>query len=109
MRLWEDALVALLASIGLASLVWILVRSLFFLPVTAHRTLILLCAKGDGEGLEQQVRTLAMLRREHGIVGEILVVDCGLSEEGKRLCRLLARTERSVTLCVGDEIGKYIT
>ena len=41
--------------------------------------------------------------------GQILLVDCGLSEDGQRVCRLLARGEHIVTLCASDEIGKYIT
>lgn len=109
MRLWQDALIALLAAIGLTSLVWFVIRALFFLPVTAHRALVLICAKGDGEGVEQQVRELTMLRRAHGAVGEILLVDCGLSEEGRHLCCLLAREEHSVTLCSSEEIIHYIT
>ena len=109
MQLWQDGIIALLAAIGLSSLVWILVRALFFLPPVSHSAIILICARGDGEGVEQQVRTLLLLRSQYGIVGQILLVDCGLSEDGKRICRLLARGEHIVTLCASDEIGKYIT
>ena len=109
MELLQDAIVALLAAIGLSSLVWILVRALFFLPPAAHSAIVLICARGDGEGVEQQVRTLLLLRKQYGIVGQILLVDCGLSAEGMRLCRTLARGEHIVTLCASDEIGKYIT
>lgn len=109
MRLWQDGVIALLAAIGLASIFWALIRSIFFRRVTAHGTLVLICARFDGEGLEQQVRELVLLRRERGLVSAILLVDCGLSEEGKRLCSILARTERSVILCRSDEVTKYIT
>ncbi len=108
MQLWQDALIALLAAIGLASLIWLFVRTLLFRPVISHSALVLLCARGDGQELEQQVRALVMLRRERGIVGEILVVDCGLSEEGRHLCYLLARQEHSVTLCHCEEIENYL-
>ena len=109
MQLWQDAIIALLAAIGLSSLVWMLVRAVFFLPAATHSAIVLICARGDGDGVEQQVRTLLLLRSQHSIVGQILLVDCGLNEEGKRLCRMLARSEHIVTLCAGDEIGKYIT
>ena len=109
MELWHDAIIALLAAIGLSSLVWVLVRAIFFLPPTAHSAIVLICARGDGEDVEQQVRTLLLLRNQYGIVGQIVLVDCGLSEDGKRICRLLARSEHIVTLCASDEIGKYIT
>ena len=109
MQLWHDAIIALLAAIGLSSLVWILVRALFVLPPVSHSAIVLICARGDGEGVEQQVRTLLLLRKQYAIVGQILLVDCGLSDDGKHLCRLLARGEHIVTLCASDEIGKYIT
>lgn len=109
MQLWEDGIIALLAAIGLSSLMWILVRAIFFLPSAAHSAIVLICARGDGEELEQQVRTLLLLRVERGIVGHILLVDCGLSEEGRRVCSLLARGKHIVSVCTSDEIGKYIT
>ena len=109
MRLWQDGIIALLAAIGLASLVWMAVRSLFFRTPAAKGTTILLCARGNGEELEQQVRTLSLLCRENGTPGTILLADCGLSEEGMRLCRLLERSNRRVVLCKISEIEKYIS
>ena len=109
MRLWQDGVIALLAAIGLASILWTLIRLLFFRPVAAHRMVVLICARGDGDGLEQQVRALTMLRRERGLVGEILLVNCGLSEEGRHLCYLLAREEHSVIFCHSEEVINYIT
>ena len=108
MRLWQDGIMALLAAIGLAAILWALVRFLLFQPPGRAGIVALICARGDGEDLEQQVRELSLLRRERGIVGEILLVDCGLSEEGRRICRLLARTDRRITICKSDEIETYI-
>ena len=108
MRLWQDALIAMPAVIGLASILWFFVRWLFFVPVTTHRTLVLIYARGDGDGLEQQMRALTMLRRERGAIGEILLVDCGLSEQGRHLCYLLAREDHGITMCHSDEITKFI-
>lgn len=109
MRLWEDGILALLAAIGLASVIWTLVRAVLFQPAARKGVVVLICARGDGEELEQQVRELTVLRRERGVVGEIFLVDCGLSEEGRKLCRLLARGDRRVTLCQSGEIETYIT
>ena len=109
MRLWQDGVIALLAAIGLSSIFWYFLRTLFFLPVTNHPALVLICAKGSGEGLEQQVRALAVLRRQRGAVSAILLVDCGLNEEGEKLCRALSHMEHSVILCEIGEIGNYIT
>lgn len=109
MRLWEDGILALLAAIGLASIIWTLVRTVLFQPPMRQGIVVLICARGDGEELEQQVRELTVLRRERGIVGEIFLVDCGLSEEGRHICRLLARSDRRIILCKSGEIETYIT
>ena len=109
MRLWEDGILALLAAIGLASVLWTLIRAVLFQPPVRQGVIVLICAHGDGGELEQQVRELTALRREHGVVGEIFLVDCGLSEEGRKLCRLLARGDRRVTLCKSGDIETYIT
>ena len=108
MRLLEDGIVALLAAIGLMSVLWAFVRALLFRSPVRQSVVALVCARGNGEELEQQVRALSLLRRERGIVGEILLVDCGLSEEGKKLCRLLERGDRRVRLCSLSEIETYI-
>lgn len=109
MRLWQDGILALLAAIGLMSIFWAVVRLVLFEPAARRGVIALICVRGDGEDLEQQVRALTVLRRERGIVGEILVVDCGLSKEGRHLCRLLARSDRRVTLCKREDIESYLT
>ena len=109
MRLWEDGILALLAAIGLASVIWTLVRTVLFRPPSRQGVIVLICARGDGDDLEQQLRELTMLRRERGSVGEIFLVDCGLSEEGRQVCRLLARGDRRVIFCKSGEIETYIT
>ena len=109
MRLWQDGLVALLAAIGLASILWLIVRAVLFAPAHQRCATALICARGDGEDLEAQVVTLSLLRLEHNAVDEILLVDCGLTEEGRKLCRLLAGKHRRVSFCAVSEIEKYIT
>ena len=109
MQLWQDGIIALLASIGLASIFWMIVRAVLFAPVRRQRAVALLSARGDGEDLEEQVLTLSLLRLEQDAVGEILLVDCGLTEEGRMRCRILAERNRRVSFCAAEEIGKYIT
>lgn len=109
MQLWQDGLIALLASIGAAAILWSLVRPVLFVPPQQKNAVALISARGDGNDLEAQVRALVLLRGKHGVVSEILLVDCGLSEEGKALCRLLARQYRRVALITMDDIAKYVT
>ena len=109
MQLWQDGLIALLATIGLTALIWLPIRSICFLPAVHRSVLTLLCVQGDGGELEQQVRALRLLQEECGITGKLLLVDCGLSDEGRALCRLIERTDRHVTLCEKSDIEFYIT
>ena len=109
MRLWQDGIIAFLAAIGTASILWAIVRALLFAPPGHPSATALIAARGDGEDLEAQVRALLMIRSERGAVGEILLVDCGLTEEGRALCRLLSRQYRRVSPVTMDEIAKYVT
>ena len=110
MHLWQDGLVALLAAIGLASLLWAVVRGLFFSrPRTRPAALALLPARGDGERLEEQVRELAALDRDSGCFSAILLADCGLTEEGRKLCGLLAGEDRWVSVCAPEAVETYLS
>ena len=109
MELWQDGAIALLASVGLASIVWTAVRALLFAgPAVRREIAALLPAQGDGERLEEQLRALQRLRQEQDLFGAVLLVDCGLTEEGRKLAGILARERRWVTLCGKDEIGRYL-
>lgn len=109
MQLWQDGLVALLASIGLASILWTVIRAVLYAGENRRRGVVaLLPAAGDGGGLEEQVKTLRALRGEQEIFGRVLLVDCGLTEEGRKLARLLARQDRWVALCRRDEVADYL-
>ena len=109
MQLWQDALISLLATIGLTAIIWLPIRSICFLPDVRRSVLTLLCVQGDCEELEQQVRALLLLYDESGITGRMLLVDCGLSDEGRTLCRLLERKNHRIALCQKNDIDSYIT
>ena len=109
MHLWQDGLVAMLAAVGLASLMWAVVKTVLYArPERRQGVVALVPAQGDGEALEQQVNALALLRREQGVFEMILLVDCGLSEEGLKISRMLAKRDRWVAVCRKDEIGSYL-
>ncbi len=109
MGLWQDGLLAALAAVGLASLLWAVVRAVMCArPPRQLGVIAIVTAQGDGEGLEEQVRALGELRRKQGTYGQVLLVNCGLTEEGRRLCGLLAWQDRWVQLCEPEEIGEYL-
>jgi hypothetical protein len=38
----------------------------------------------------------------------VLLVDCGLTEEGRKLCALLAKKDRFVSVCTREEVPGYL-
>ena len=108
MQLWQDGVIAGLASIGLASLLWLAVRRIFAQPDYPRYATALLMACGEGTPLEPQLRALQHLCREYGMIDRILVADCGLSPEGRKAAELLARQDRRVTLCRAEDVPQYL-
>jgi len=110
MRLWEDGLIAALAAVGVASIMWAVVRRVLFAELPRQRGAVaLIPAQGGGEALESQLRALERLRGEQGVFGEILVVDCGLDDQGRQLARCLAREDRWVSVCAPEDIASHLT
>ena len=54
MQLLQDGLVAMLAAIGLASMMWVVVKAVLYAPLEWLRpgAVALIPAQGDGDGLE---------------------------------------------------------
>ena len=109
MQLWQDGLLAMLAAIGLASLMWAAVRTVLFSgPERRPRAVVIVPAAGDGADLEGQVRKLGLLRQEQGAFGRVLLLDCGLNETGQRAAALLAESDRWVAVCRQEDIFQYL-
>ena len=110
MHLWQDAAVAVLAAIGLTTVFRALLRHLFLRPEPRppRQFPVLLPARGDADTLQQQALSLELLRREQGLIGPVLLVDCGLTAEGRQRCALLERSDRRVILCSKDRIGDFL-
>lgn len=110
MQLWQDGLVAMLAAVGLASLMWAVVRIAAFPSGRSRRPAVAVVpAAGDGAGLEGQIRFLLQIRGEQGVFSRILLVDCGLNDEGRRAAGVLAKGSQVVAFCQKEEIGNYIS
>lgn len=110
MHLWQDGLVAALAAIGLVALLWGVSQAIESTRSPSKKSaLALFPVRGDGGGLQEQISALIAFGRNHGIIGRILVVDCGLTEDGQKLCRILERENRWVIFCRPDEVAGYLT
>lgn len=78
MELLQDGVVAALAAIGVTALIWLAASLLLWRerPVDA---VYLVRVSGDGTGLDVTLHRLAQSRRL-----PVLLVDCGLTDEGRR-------------------------
>ena len=109
MKLLQDGLVAMLAAIGLATLLWLIVSAVFrFKKERMDHVVALVPARGGAIGLEHTVHTLEQLRCEHGGFGTIVIVDCGLNDEGVQIAGLLEREDRDVAVCKREEVGNFL-
>ena len=98
----------LLASVGLASILWVaLARRIF--PASGGKDLFAVVrGRGRGDELEQDVRDLLRLRHQDLFQGTVLIVDCGLEEEGKALARLLCANGTDIKFCQPEEVMELI-
>ena len=103
MELMRDGVLAFLAAVGLTALVW-LVGGLLLRrgrrPVPG--LLLVLPVRGEAPTLEADVRELRLLQGKYpGAV--IVLADCGLSEETRRLAQYLADREDCAVLRDGRD------
>ena len=98
MELLQDGVVAALAAIGVTALIWLAASLLLWRerPVDA---VYLVRVSGDGTGLDVTLRRLAQSRR--------LLVDCGLTDEGRRAAALLS--DMNTKLLTPQELAAYYT
>ena len=104
-----EMVLALLAAVGLVFLLWMLVvRRLLPLSDKYGIVVTVVRGKGNGEGLEQRVRELLWLRQSNLFRGNIVIVDCGLNEQGRALARLLCANTDEVFLCSAENLPQLI-
>lgn len=105
MRLLQDGVVAALAAIGLTAVIFLLVSAIVhprrrgMVPAVA-----LVPVRGEEKKLEYTVRALERSRYEEGGFSRIVIVDCGLAEDYRRVAELLCRDDYEVELCRPAEL-----
>lgn len=108
MRYFVETLGVLLAGAGLFIFGWLLLGRLLAPIGTKGPVWAVLPAAGDGEGLEHDLRGLLWLRSSGMACLRVVIADCGLSDRGRELARLLARREEDVSVCPAAEVGNLI-
>ena len=94
MQLLQDGVIAALAAVGLATIVWFTV------------TAVIVPARGAAEALEHTVRTLESERYASGGFSRIIIADCGMDEDAQRVAQLLCRESFDVTVCPQGDLAR---
>ena len=105
MELMRDGVLAFLAAVGLTSLVWLTAGLFFHAGRPAIPGLLLvLPLRGEAPAMEADVRALRSVQtRLPGAA--IVLADCGLTEDAKKLARYLADREDRAVLVDGGTLN----
>lgn len=102
-----DLLLIFLAAAGVLLLLWCLL-GLVLLPVFGRSMVTLYYVKGNGEGVEQRVKAYGWLREGRIAGGRLIVVDCGLTEQGIGRVHLLQERYPWLETCQAAAVKDYI-
>ena len=104
----ENSVLAFLAAVGIAALIWLVAGLLLRGRRTETPAVLMLSVCGNAEALEGWVRTLHEVRTQLGRSAAIAIVDCGLTGLGlERAIRLRDRYSW-VAYCPEPALTDYI-
>ena len=103
----EGILIAFFAAAGLVFLVWCLF-GLLLTPVFGDNMVTLCYCQGDGAHLEHQARAYGWLREGKLKGSRLVLVDCGLDEEGLSVAQLLRRDYDWIDYCPQPALEDYL-
>lgn len=72
------------------------------------RITLVVQARGDAPELENLLRGALWLRESGTLMADVLLVDCGLTEEAAALAERLARRREDLKLCNTEEICQWM-
>ena len=109
MTVLYDGVIAFLAAVGVTAILWVLadlVLRRWERPVDAALVLPL---RDDAQSAEEDVQTLLLLYAQLDSRSPVLLVDCGLSEEGRQRAAALEKRYYRVALVQPAQMEDYIT
>ena len=103
MTAFQDGIFAFFAAIGVVTLVWLAAGALFHAgqPIIPDLTLVL-SLRGDAPAMEQDVREIRRILRQLP-ASRLILADCGLSDEARRLAQYLADREDGAELVAAEQ------
>ena len=108
MGIFWDAVLALICILGLAFVGWWLF-GLLLRPLPGREAKVVIPGRGEGENLEQQVRSFLWLRGLGLLRCPIVIADAGLSPTGWELALRLTARWPEVILWPAPDLGDYIS
>lgn len=110
MSIFFEIIIAI-SIIGVVLALLYIARGALFTPVpravgTNLYTVVAVC--GDASQLEQTVDGLLWLEKSGTMRSLVLITDCGLSAEGRKIAALLTKDNRHVVVCNPSEITDFI-
>ena len=98
MEVLQDGLIAFFSAVGITALIWLTVGAMLRGGKCAPKGLILILPlRGDAENLENDLREMRRLQNQ--IPGmKIVLADCGMTEDARRLTQYLADREKHTEL-----------
>ena len=91
-----QVLICILMAAGILLFAWA-IAAVLILP--AKDDCVVLAASGDAEDLQQRVRAYSFLRDSGMARMRIVIVDCGLSQEGLQTVQRLKRMDTRLVCC----------
>lgn len=103
MTAFQDGVLAFFAAVGMVTVIWLAAGALLHAgrPVIPDLTLVL-SLRGDAPAMEQDVRELRRLLHQLP-ASRLALVDCGLTDEARRLAQYLAEREEGAELIPADK------
>ena len=99
MLFFKETLVAVFAAVGMAMTLYVFLRPVFTVPKRFFSPVVfVLPVDAETENVEDTVRELQELCRVYGDHARIAIADAGMSEEQKRLIRILRREDESILM-----------
>lgn len=102
MTAFQDGFLAFLSAVGIVTLVWLASCALLRAgrPVIPD-LLLVLPVRGDAPAMEQDVRELRRILRQLP-ASRLVLADCGLSDEARRMAEYLVNREDGAELVTAD-------
>jgi len=99
-----EVVVAGLLVVSLAAIFFAARRAFRVRPKSGAELFTVIAATGDAASLEQTVRDLLWLTKNGRVKTRIVIADCGLCGQTRKLAELLARDFCNVTLCTPGQL-----